>query len=91
MAQELAGLAQPSAHGGQEVDGRGRVLLQEPMDVAPIHAQGLEVLGNHHRSRARAAVEERHLAEEVPGPRGLEDDALPGVVLHEHLDRAGAR
>ena len=36
------------------------------------------------------AVEQGDLAEEVPGARGLEHDALAGVVLEEDLDLAGA-
>jgi hypothetical protein len=71
------------AHGREKRQGlgRGRKFRQ----VAAVDDDGFEILRRDGGRRARAAVEEQ-FTEEVSGARGLEDDALAGVVLEEDLD-----
>src|SRR5262249_795745 len=67
-----------------------RAHADELLEVAAIDHERLEVLLDLRGRRARAAVEQRDLAEELPRTHGLERDALAGVVLEEELDEARA-
>ena len=90
VPQQLRRLAQPPAGRRQQLHRRGRARAQELLQIAAIDDDRLQILGDVRRRRARAAVEQRDLAEEVALAGGLEHDALAGVVLEEDLDLAGA-
>ena len=89
-AEQRRGLAHaPAARGEQVERGRG-AQAEELVEVAPVDDERLEVLDDERGRRARPAVDQRRLAEEVPVSRRLEDDAVARVVLEEELDHARA-
>ena len=72
MAQEAHRRAQALARGGEQAHGGGRAHADEILEVAAVDDEGLEVLLDLGGRRARAAVEQRDLAEELPRAHGLE-------------------
>ena len=70
---------------GQEIHRRGRVLLEQRLDVLAIDHHRLQILGHQGRGGAGTGVDERQLAEEIARPRPLQHDPLAGVVLEEDL------
>jgi len=86
VAQQAHRRAQPLARGGEQAHRGGRAHGDEGLEIAPVDDEGLEVLLDEGRRRARAAVEEGDLAEKLSRGDCLERDVLARVVLEEELD-----
>ena len=85
-AQQLHRMAQPLAHRRDDVEPRLGVDSEEMAEIVAVDRQRRQVLDHQHRGGARAAVEERDLAEDLARSLPLEHDPLAGVVLEEDLD-----
>ena len=90
VAEERVRLAQALAGRGEERHRGVRPEAEEGVEVSVVDHQRHCVLLHQRARHARAAVDQRDLAEEIPLARGLEDDALARVVLEEQLHHAGA-
>ena len=66
--------------------GFGREQLAE---LGPRQDERLRRLEGRCRRRARCAVQERELAEDIAGPQGRQDRLVPGVGRQHDLDRPG--
>src|SRR5262249_42059961 len=74
------------AHRFEQVERSLGMAAQKLVEIVLVDLKGLDLLDDLHRRSARAAVEQRQLAEEVAGARGLQHDARAGVVLEKDLD-----
>jgi hypothetical protein len=60
--------------------------VKKLVQIATINHERFEVFRDERGGRARPAVQERNIAEEVADASGLEHQSFAGVVLEPHLD-----
>lgn len=83
------GLAQLGAEHVDDVPAHVVVVLDEPVEVFLVQKSDLRVFHGDDRGRRRLAVQERHLAEEIPLPVDGQDLLAPVHVDLHHPDLAG--
>jgi hypothetical protein len=89
-AADLAvGVAQPPHEPAHHRHRHVEMLGEELLEILLRERDQLARLDRHHRRRARAVVDQAHLAEEFPRAEHREDHFLAFGVAHHHLQAPG--